>query len=140
VAGIFQLGIYFVKRYAIDQVHKLWTSVGHGPWWTGHHGRLWSSLELILAATPGHGYLPQGGEKNEGATGIQFCLVPRLGRRRTDGGTSARMGDVISLVRTRRRRVGGVGIFIGGRVAFYRAKARQGRVGVPSWPALKGLQ
>jgi hypothetical protein len=43
-------------------------------------------------------------------------------------------------MRTRRRRVGGVGIFIGGRATFYRAEARRGTIEVPSWPVLKGLQ
>jgi hypothetical protein len=41
---------------------------------------------------------------------------------------------------TRRRRVGGVGIFTMGGAAFYRAKARQRRAEVPSWLVLKGLQ
>jgi hypothetical protein len=36
-------------------------------------------------AAPGHGGLPRGGEKMEGATGILFFLVPRLGRRRGGG-------------------------------------------------------
>jgi hypothetical protein len=44
------------------------------------------------------------------------------------------------MMRTRSRRVRGVGIFIRGRVTFYRAEARWGRARVPSWPALKGLQ
>jgi hypothetical protein len=51
-------------------------------------------------------------------------------RQRDDGGASAQDGDGASMMRTKRRRVGGVGIFIGGRATFYRAEARQGRPGV----------
>jgi hypothetical protein len=72
-------------RNAVDLVHKLWTSAGHDPWWTGQHGCPWSSLELGLVAALGHGYLPRCGKKKEGATRIQFCLVPRLGRRQGGG-------------------------------------------------------
>jgi hypothetical protein len=51
-------------------------------------------------------------------------------RRRCDsGGASARDGDDAGAMRTRRRRVGGVGIFIGGRVTFYREEAGWGRPG-----------
>jgi hypothetical protein len=54
----------------------------------------------------------------------------KAGRRRlTGGGTSARKGDVMGAVGTKRRRVGGVGIFTGGGAAFYRVKARWGRSG-----------
>jgi hypothetical protein len=60
--------------------------------------------------------------------------------RRDGGGASAQDGDGVGVMRTRRRRVGGVEIFIGGRVTFYRAEARRRRAGVPSWPTLKGLQ
>jgi hypothetical protein len=69
----------------MDSVHGSWTSVGRGPWWTGHHGQPWSSPELGLAAAPGHGGLPRGGEKKEGATGSLIWLIPRLGRRRGGG-------------------------------------------------------
>jgi hypothetical protein len=61
-------------------------------------------------------------------------------RWRDGGGASARDGDGASMMRTRSRRVRGVGIFIRGRVTFYRAEVRWGRARVPSWPALKGLQ
>jgi hypothetical protein len=55
--------------------------------------------------------------------------------RRDGGGASAQDGDGTGAMRTMRRT--GVGTFIGGRVTFYRAEARRGRAGVPSWPALK---
>jgi hypothetical protein len=50
-------------------------------------------------------------------------------RRRDDGGALARDGDDAGMMRTRSRRGGGVGIFIGGRVTFYRAEARRGGPG-----------
>jgi hypothetical protein len=50
-------------------------------------------------------------------------------RRHTGGGTLARNGNVMGTVRTKRGRVGGLRIFTGGRAAFYRAKARRGRLG-----------
>jgi hypothetical protein len=40
-------------------------------------------------------------------------------------------------MRTKRRRVGRVGIFAGARCPFHRAGARRGRAGVLSWPVLK---
>jgi hypothetical protein len=61
-------------------------------------------------------------------------------RRRNVGGASARDGDGAGTMRTRRRRVRGVGIFIVYRATFYRAEVRRGRAEVHSWPALKGLQ
>jgi hypothetical protein len=62
-------------------------------------------------------------------------------RRRCDSsGALAQDGGGVSAMRTRRRRVRGVRIYIGGRVTFYRAEARRGRAGVPSWPVVKGLQ
>jgi hypothetical protein len=76
------------------------------PWWTAHHGRLWSSPKLSLAAALSHGGFPQGGEKKEGTTGSLFWLVPRLGKRR--GGSA-------------------VGTFTRDGLAFYRAEARRGR-------------
>jgi hypothetical protein len=50
-------------------------------------------------------------------------------RRHTGGGTSAQMGDGVGTVGTKRTRVRGLGIFTGGRAAFYRAEARRGRSG-----------
>jgi hypothetical protein len=51
-------------------------------------------------------------------------------RRWCDGGGAlAQDGDNTGLMRTRRRRVRGVGIFIGGRATFYRAEARRGGSG-----------
>jgi hypothetical protein len=47
-------------------------------------------------------------------------------RRRDGGGASAQDGDSVGAMRTRRRRVRGVGIFIGGRVTFYRAEEGRG--------------
>jgi hypothetical protein len=54
-----------------------------------------------------------------------------------DGGASAQDGADAGMMRTKRRRVRGVGIFVRGRVTFYRVEVRRGRVRVPSWPALK---
>jgi hypothetical protein len=42
-------------------------------------------------------------------------------RRRDGGGALAQDGDNAGTMRTRRRRVRGVGIFIAGRATFYRA-------------------
>jgi hypothetical protein len=50
-------------------------------------------------------------------------------RQRTGGGTSTWKGNDVGVVRAKRRRVGGVGIFTGGRAAFYRVEARRGRSG-----------
>jgi hypothetical protein len=69
--------------------------------------------EVWPSVAPGHGGMPWGGEK-EGTTGSLFWLVSRLGRRRTDGGTFAQKGDGVVVVRAKRRRVGGVGIFTEG--------------------------
>jgi hypothetical protein len=69
----------------MDSVHVSWTSAGRGPWWTDHHGRPWSSLELGIAAAPGHGGLPRGGEKKEGAAGSLIWVILRLGRQRGGG-------------------------------------------------------
>jgi hypothetical protein len=49
-------------------------------------------------------------------------------RQSTDNETSAQKGDNMGMVRAKRR-VGGVGIFTGGGATFYRAEARQGRLG-----------
>jgi hypothetical protein len=43
--------------------------------------------------------------------------------------TEAWKGDDVGTVRAKRRRVGGVGIFIGGGATFYRAEVRRGRPG-----------
>jgi hypothetical protein len=29
---------YFPIGNDMDSVHGSWTSIGHGPWWTNHHG------------------------------------------------------------------------------------------------------
>jgi hypothetical protein len=99
----------------VDSVHGSWTSAWRCPWWTDHHGRPWCSTDLGLVAALGHGCLPRGGEKKEGTTGIQLCLVPRR--------------DGVGAMGTKRRRVGGVGTFTGGGAVFYRAKVRPGRPG-----------
>jgi hypothetical protein len=57
-------------------------------------------------------------------------------RGRDGGGASAQDGDGAIAMRTRRRRVGGVGIFIGARATFYRVEVMQGEVGCLQWPAL----
>jgi hypothetical protein len=72
----------------VDTVHKLWTSTGHGPWWIDHHGWPSSSLELGLAATPGHSDFPQGGENDEELAGVRFWSSPKTERR--CGGGAAR--------------------------------------------------
>jgi hypothetical protein len=46
-----------------------------------------------------------------------------VSRRRTSGDVSAWKGDGVNIVGNRRRIVGGVGSFIGGGAAFYRAEA-----------------
>jgi hypothetical protein len=53
------------------------------------------------------------------------------------GGALAQKGNGVSVVETKRMRVGGVGIFTGW-VAFYRAEARWGRAGVPSMAVVEG--
>jgi hypothetical protein len=60
-------------------------------------------------------------------------------RQRDGGGASAQDGDRASAMRTKRRRVGGVGIFIGGRTTFYRVEAA-GEAGCLQWLALKEFQ
>jgi hypothetical protein len=92
----------------------------------------WLAVELTGArpsGCSGHHCLSRGGEIKEGATGILFCLVSRLGRWRTGSGTMTRKGDSVGTVGTKRWRVGGVGTFTGGGAAFYRAEARWGRPG-----------
>jgi hypothetical protein len=76
------------------------------------------------------------GEKEEGATGVQFFLSQRLGRRRTGGGVSAQKGDDAGAVGNTKR-VRGVGSFTGGEAAFYREEVRRG-TGVPSMVSIKG--
>jgi hypothetical protein len=39
----------------MDPVHGSWTIAGRGPWWTDHHGRPQSSMELDWVATPRRG-------------------------------------------------------------------------------------
>jgi hypothetical protein len=80
VAGIFSFLNYFIIGNGMGSVHGSWTSVGRGPWCTGHHGWPWSLPELGLAAAPGHDVLLRGGEKKEGTMGSLLWLVPRLGR------------------------------------------------------------
>jgi hypothetical protein len=59
-----------------------------------------------------------------------FTRACTTARRRRDGNeASARDGDGMGAMRTRRRRVRGVGIFIGDRTTFYRAEARRERLG-----------
>jgi hypothetical protein len=49
----------------------------------------------------------------------------------------AQDGNRAGAVRTKRRRVGGMGGVFIGVVAFYRVEAWRGRAGVPSWPTFK---
>jgi hypothetical protein len=55
------------------------------------------------------------------------CTMAR--RWHDGGGASAWDGNDVGAMRTKRRRVRGVGISIRGRAAFYRAEARRGRLG-----------
>jgi hypothetical protein len=60
-------------------------------------------------------------------------------RQRTSGGTLAWKGDGVGTVGTKRRRVGGVGIFIGGEATFYRSEVRWERPGAFNAHGLKVL-
>jgi hypothetical protein len=100
----FGFQIYFSMeklRWTQSMAHG--TSAGRGRRWTDHHGQPWSSPELGLAAAPSHGCLPRGGEKKEGATGTQFCLVPWLGRRRGGGAPVAGLQLEAAAMRARQR-------------------------------------
>jgi hypothetical protein len=144
LAGIFWFQIYF----PMENCHGL------GPWLM-NRGWHWSTVDteqrrrwwLTGAPTPGR-YGPRWlitswGKQRRAHRGsvLTFTGACTAARRRRDGGgASARDDDSVGAMRTRRRRVRGVGIFIRGRATFYRAEVRRRRVGVPSWPALKGLQ
>jgi hypothetical protein len=61
---------------------------------------------------------------------LTFIGACTAARRRHDGcGASAWDGNDVGAMRTRRRRVRGVGIFIGGRATFYRVEVRRERSG-----------
>jgi hypothetical protein len=73
---------------------------------------------------------PRGGgvegrarELNDGVATAREAVEGRL----TGGGASARNGDGKGTLRAKRSSVGGVGVFIEGGAAFYRAEVRQGR-------------
>jgi hypothetical protein len=142
--GIFWFQIYF----PMENCHGL------GPWLM-NRGWCWSTVDteqrrrwwLTGAPSPDR-YRPRRliarwGKRRRAHRGsvptfTRACMAVR--RRHDGGGASAQDGDGAGVMRTRRRRVGGVGIFIGGKVTFYRAEARRRRAGVPSWSTLKGLQ
>jgi hypothetical protein len=65
------------------------------------------------------------GEFNDGVAVVWEVVEGRL----TGGGASARKGGGGGTLRAKRRSVGGVGVFIEGRAAFYRAEVRRGRPG-----------
>jgi hypothetical protein len=82
--------------------HRSSYSSWYGPWrlnvrWGKRRRARWGSVPIFTGA----------------------CTTVR--RRRDDGGALAQDGDNAGTMRTRRRRVRGVGIFIAGRVTFYRA-------------------
>jgi hypothetical protein len=79
-AGIFQLGIYFLIGNVVDSVHGPWTVSPVGSPWTKDMTMAGSSPKLLFLADSGHGGPTRDGEKEEGATGIRFHLLPRLGR------------------------------------------------------------
>jgi hypothetical protein len=103
-----------MKRWLEYSVFKLFSNRkwhGLGPWLVDQHMTLsmvdwppWPAVELTEAwpsVAPGHGVMLWGGEKKEGATGSLFWLVSRLGRRRTNDGTSAQKGDGVGVVRAK---------------------------------------
>jgi hypothetical protein len=71
--------------------------------------------------------------------GILFCLVPRLGRRRTGDGTSSQKGDGMGMMGTKRMRVGGVGIFTGGGGGLLSGGGEAGEARCLQWSMLMEL-
>jgi hypothetical protein len=70
----------------------------------------------------------RGGERRTGEfNGGVATAHEAVGRRLTGGGASAQKGDGEGALRAKRRSVGGVGVFIEGGAAFYRAEVRRGR-------------
>jgi hypothetical protein len=120
----------------VNSVHGPWTTAAVGSPWTKDMAMAGSSPELLLSIDSGHGGPTRDGEKEEGVMGVRFCLLPRLGRWHTGGGVSAQNGDGAGAEEDGRRRVGGVGSFTWGRVAFYRAEVRRGE-GSLQWSAMK---
>jgi hypothetical protein len=129
----------FLMEKGVNSVHGPWTTALVGsPWppWTKDMAIVGSSPELLVQADSGHGGPTRVGEKEEGATRVQFCLLPRLGRWRTDGGVLALNGDGAGAVEDRRRRVGGVGSFTKARLPFVGRRRSEGP-GCLQWPAMK---
>jgi hypothetical protein len=62
-----------------------------------------SSSELLLPTDSGHEGQPQGGENDKGASGVQFCSLPKAERRRTGNSSLAPSGDGVSLTKNGRR-------------------------------------
>jgi hypothetical protein len=79
----------------MDLVHRPRTSVGHGPWWTDHHGQPWNSLELSLAAALVHDGLPRGGGNDEELTRVRFWASPKTERQRGDGSRTVMVGGTM---------------------------------------------
>jgi hypothetical protein len=80
--GIFWLGIYFLIGNVVDLVHGSWTAAPVGSPWTKDMAMVGSSPKLLVLADSGHGGPMRDGEKEEGATGIRFRQLLRLGRHR----------------------------------------------------------
>jgi hypothetical protein len=99
--------------------------VDQSPWLAVEHNGVWRSGRSgawLLAARWGKG----GRHGDSTLPNTEAWKAAR--RRRTGGETSARKGDGVGTVGTKRRRVGGVRIFTNGGAAFYRAEARRGRL------------
>jgi hypothetical protein len=80
VARIFGFEL-FSNGKGVNYVHGSWTAAPVGSPWTKNMPLAGISLELLLPTDSGHRVLTRDGEKGEGATGAQFCLLPRLGWR-----------------------------------------------------------
>jgi hypothetical protein len=93
-------------RSTVDTEQRWW-------WWLteapapGRYGPRWLIMRWGKQRRARRGSVP---------TFTRACTTAR--RRRDGGGASARDGNGVSTMRTRRRRVRGVGIFIGGRTTF----------------------
>jgi hypothetical protein len=99
--------------------------VHYGPWTWPWRGARRSSCSRPIPAT---GQL---------VLKVQFCLLSRLGRRRTGGGASAQKGDGTGAVEGRRRRVGVWGASLGLGLPFMGTEARRG-AGVSSMAGDEG--
>jgi hypothetical protein len=76
----------------VDSVHHPWTAEGTGPRWTGPWPAEGGSLELGLAAAPGHGGSSAVVQQEEGCTGSPSRASPSHGRRRCNWATVVKKG------------------------------------------------